>query len=58
MSYVTFGRYSLNIEMLAQLSIDEAYETFHKLPKNVVLAAWESVNGKVKKTKKKPKTEE
>jgi len=57
MSYITFGKYSINANVVLNSSLDELYERFPKHPKNVLLAAWESVHGKVKKSKKKPKTD-
>ena len=53
MAYVQIGRYSLNYQILSELKLSEAYETFSNIPQNVVKAAWESVNGKAKRKPKK-----
>lgn len=59
MDFVTVGRYSLNRQILSELSLSEAYEKFKNMPQNVVKYAFEQVNGKAKKkTNKKPKVEE
>lgn len=59
MDFVTVGRYSLNKQILAEVSLSEAYETFANMPQNVVKYAFEQVNGKTKKkANKKPKVEE
>ena len=57
MSFITFGKYSINAEVVLNSTLDELHERFPKHPKNVLLAAWESVHGKVKKSKKKTKTD-
>lgn len=57
MSFITFGKYSINAEIVLNSTLDELCERFPKHPKNVLLAAWESVHGKVKKPKKKRKTD-
>lgn len=53
MAFVQIGRYSLNYQILSEQSLTESYETFKNMPPNVVKAAWESVNGKVKRKSKK-----
>jgi hypothetical protein len=59
MDFVTVGRYSLNKQILAEVSLSEAYETFAHMPQNVVKYAFEQVNGKTKKkANKKPKVDE
>lgn len=59
MEFVTVGRYSLNRQILSELSLPEAYEKFARVPQNVVKYAFEQVNGKAKKkTNKKPKVDE
>lgn len=59
MEFVTVGRYSLNRQILSELSLSEAYERFTNVPQNVVKYAFEQVNGKAKKkTNKKPKVDE
>lgn len=58
MDFVTVGRYSLNKQILTEVSLSEAYETFANMPKNVVKYAFEQVNGKTKKkANKKPKVD-
>jgi hypothetical protein len=57
MSYVTFGKYSINAEFILESTFEELCERFPNYPNNVLVAAWESVHGKQKKPKKKPKTD-
>ena len=57
MNYVTFGRYSINAELILELTFEELCDRFPNYPNNVLVAAWESVHGKLKKTKKKIKTD-
>ncbi len=57
MSYVTFGKYSINGEFILESTFEELCDRFPNYPKNVLVAAWESVHGKQKKPKKKPKTD-
>jgi hypothetical protein len=57
MSYVTFGKYSINGEFILESTFDELCDRFPNYPNNVLVAAWESVHGKQKKPKKKPKTD-
>jgi hypothetical protein len=59
MDFVIVGRCSLNKQILSELSLSEAYETFANMPQNVVKYAFEQVNSKTKKkANKKPKVDE
>lgn len=57
MSYITFGKYSIQSDVVLNSTLDELYDAFQHIPKNVLVAAWESVHGKQKKPKKKTKTD-
>ena len=52
MEYVTIGKYSMHVQTLKELTLTEAYEQFHFIPKNVVKHLFEQVNGKAKKKAK------
>lgn len=57
MSYATFGKYSIHSEFILNNTFEELCDAFQHIPKNVLVAAWESVHGKQKKPKKKIKTD-
>lgn len=56
MEYVTIGKYSMHVQTLKELTLTEAYEQFHFIPKNVVKHLFEQVNGKAKKKAKTEKS--